>query len=198
LSQQHTIEREAELSGRGLFTGFPVTARFKPAPPGTGILFVRTDQAEPVTIPARLDNLSKRARRTSLRNGTAAIETIEHCLAAARADARDDLVRLAVRIAERILGRELQLSPDAVADVAAAALAEAPGARRLLVRAHPDDLPALERARERLAAAVPDGELAFGGDPAIARGGCVIDAGGGEIDARLATQLAALERALTS
>jgi UDP-3-O-[3-hydroxymyristoyl] N-acetylglucosamine deacetylase/3-hydroxyacyl-[acyl-carrier-protein] dehydratase len=92
LSQQHTIEREAELSGRGLFTGFPVTARFKPAPPGTGILFVRTDQPEPVTIPARLESLSKRARRTSLRNGTAAIETIEHCLAAARGLEIDNLV----------------------------------------------------------------------------------------------------------
>jgi len=80
------------LSGRGLFTGFPVTLRFKPAPPGTGITFVRTDQGEPVCIPARLENLSKRARRTSLRNGTAAIETIEHCLAAARGLEIDNLI----------------------------------------------------------------------------------------------------------
>ena len=37
-----------------------------------------------IIFAARVENLSKRARRTSLRNGTAAIETIEHCLAAAR------------------------------------------------------------------------------------------------------------------
>jgi UDP-3-O-[3-hydroxymyristoyl] N-acetylglucosamine deacetylase/3-hydroxyacyl-[acyl-carrier-protein] dehydratase len=92
LSQQRTIQREAELSGRGLFTGFPVTMRVRPAPPGSGISFVRTDQAEPVRIAARLENLSKRARRTSLRNGTVAIETVEHCLAAACGLEIDNLV----------------------------------------------------------------------------------------------------------
>jgi UDP-3-O-[3-hydroxymyristoyl] N-acetylglucosamine deacetylase/3-hydroxyacyl-[acyl-carrier-protein] dehydratase len=92
LSRQRTIEREVELSGRGLFTGFPVRMRFKPAAAGSGITFVRTDQPEPVHIAARLENLSKRARRTSIRNGTAAIETVEHCLAAARGLSLDNLV----------------------------------------------------------------------------------------------------------
>jgi len=92
LNRQRTIEREAELTGRGLFTGFPVTLRFKPAAPGTGITFVRTDQPEPVWITARAENLTKRARRTSLRNGTASIETVEHCLAAARGLGIDNLV----------------------------------------------------------------------------------------------------------
>jgi UDP-3-O-[3-hydroxymyristoyl] N-acetylglucosamine deacetylase/3-hydroxyacyl-[acyl-carrier-protein] dehydratase len=83
LSQQRTIQNEAEVSGRGLFTGLPVTVRFKPAPPGHGIIFARSDQPEALPIAARLENLTKRARRTSLRNGTVAIETVEHCLAAA-------------------------------------------------------------------------------------------------------------------
>jgi len=76
---------------RGLFTGFPVKVRFKAAPPGAGITFVRTDQPAPVRVAARLENLTKRARRSSLRNGTVAIETIEHCLAAIRALAIDNL-----------------------------------------------------------------------------------------------------------
>lgn len=92
MSRQRTIEHETELTGRGLFTGYPVTLRFKPAPPGSGIAFVRTDQPEPVQIAARLENLSKRARRTSLRNGTASIETVEHCLAAARGLDIDNLI----------------------------------------------------------------------------------------------------------
>jgi UDP-3-O-[3-hydroxymyristoyl] N-acetylglucosamine deacetylase/3-hydroxyacyl-[acyl-carrier-protein] dehydratase len=83
LSQQQTIQKEAEVSGRGLFTGFPVTVRFKPAPPNSGIAFVRCDQERPVRIAARIDNLTKRARRTALRNGTVSIETVEHCLATA-------------------------------------------------------------------------------------------------------------------
>ncbi len=82
MSPQHTIEREVELSGRGLFTGFPVRVRFKPAAPGSGITFVRADQPEPVRVAAHVENLSRRARRSSLKNGTVTIETVEHCLAA--------------------------------------------------------------------------------------------------------------------
>ncbi len=66
--------------------------RFKPALPGSGVSFVRTDQPEPVQIGAQLANLSKRARRTSLRNGTASVETVEHCLAAVRALGLDNLI----------------------------------------------------------------------------------------------------------
>lgn len=84
LSRQHTIQKEVEVAGRGLFTGFPVRARFRPAPIGSGVTFVRTDQPEPVRINARYENLTKRARRTSLRNGSMAVETVEHCLAAIR------------------------------------------------------------------------------------------------------------------
>jgi UDP-3-O-[3-hydroxymyristoyl] N-acetylglucosamine deacetylase/3-hydroxyacyl-[acyl-carrier-protein] dehydratase len=71
-----------ELQGRGLFTGEPVSMRVRPAPPNTGICFVRTDQSPPIRIEAVVENVSKRARRTSLRNGTVAIETVEHCLSA--------------------------------------------------------------------------------------------------------------------
>ena len=54
----------------------------RPADPNTGIWFVRTDQAKPIRIPARVESVTKRARRTSLQNGTVAIETVEHCLSA--------------------------------------------------------------------------------------------------------------------
>jgi UDP-3-O-[3-hydroxymyristoyl] N-acetylglucosamine deacetylase/3-hydroxyacyl-[acyl-carrier-protein] dehydratase len=71
-----------EVEGRGLFTGELATVRFHPAEPHSGLCFVRTDQPQAVPIRARVENVSKRARRTSLRNGTMSIETIEHCLAA--------------------------------------------------------------------------------------------------------------------
>lgn len=65
-----------------MFTGEPVTIRLRPGEPHSGICFVRSDQSPPIRVPARLENVSKRARRTSLRNGTVAIETVEHCLSA--------------------------------------------------------------------------------------------------------------------
>lgn len=92
MSRQQTIGREVELSGRGLFTGLPATVRLKPAPAGSGVVFVRCDQPQPVRVAARLENLTKRARRTSLRNGTVAIETVEHCLAALRGLGVDNAV----------------------------------------------------------------------------------------------------------
>lgn len=91
MSRQQTIAREVELPGRGLFTGGPVTARFKPAPVGAGVVFVRTDQGQPVHIRASIENLTRRARRSSIRNGTLAVETVEHCLAAVRGLSIDNL-----------------------------------------------------------------------------------------------------------
>lgn len=82
MKNQRTISREVEFEGRGLFTGEPVTMRVRPGAPHSGICFVRTDQSPPVRVAARVENVSKRARRTSLRNGAVAIETVEHCLGA--------------------------------------------------------------------------------------------------------------------
>lgn len=82
MKHQTTICGDVELEGRGLFTGEPVTMRVRPGAPNTGINFVRIDQSPPPRIAACVENVSKRVRRTSLRNGTAAIETVEHCLSA--------------------------------------------------------------------------------------------------------------------
>jgi len=82
LRQQQTIAKPVEVSGLGLFTGQPVKVRFKPAAVDTGVQFIRVDTPKPVRIRALVANVAKRARRTSLQNGTASVETIEHCLAA--------------------------------------------------------------------------------------------------------------------
>ncbi|MBI4717836.1 MAG: UDP-3-O-[3-hydroxymyristoyl] N-acetylglucosamine deacetylase [Planctomycetes bacterium] len=91
MKQQHTIAREVEIEGRGLFTGEPVSMRVRAGAPYTGIWFVRTDQSPPIRIAARVENVSKRARRTSLRNGSVAIETVEHCLSACAGLGLDNL-----------------------------------------------------------------------------------------------------------
>ena len=104
MSRQQTIEHEVELSGRGLFTGYPVNLRFKPAAPGSGVTFVRADQPHPIRIPARIDNLTKRARRTSLRNGSVSIETVEHCLAAVRGLHQPGIARGLEVVAQSPLG----------------------------------------------------------------------------------------------
>jgi len=66
--------------------------RVKPGLPNSGIWFVRVDQGKPIRIAARLENVTKRARRTALRNGTVAIETVEHCLSACCGLGIDNLI----------------------------------------------------------------------------------------------------------
>ena len=79
---QQTIAKPAVVTGKGLFSGEPATLTIKPAEANTGVVFVRLDVGDPVVIPARVLAVAPRGRRTTLRNGTVAIETVEHCLAA--------------------------------------------------------------------------------------------------------------------
>jgi len=44
MEMQRTVSDEIKLQGLGLHTGAPVELIIKPAPSGTGIVFVRTDQ----------------------------------------------------------------------------------------------------------------------------------------------------------
>src|SRR6187455_308083 len=80
--RQTTFSREASFEGPGLFSGETSRITFVPAAPGSGITFVREQDGKVATIPALVENVLKRPRRTCLRNGTLFVETIEHCMAA--------------------------------------------------------------------------------------------------------------------
>jgi len=82
LSRQKTIKSPAELQGRGLFSGQPCRLRFLPASADSGLCFVRKDLPSPVRIASDISKVAKRAQRTSLMNGSVAVETVEHVLAA--------------------------------------------------------------------------------------------------------------------
>jgi flagellar biosynthesis/type III secretory pathway protein FliH len=151
--------------------------------------------AEAVREAARREG-ERAGREAGLAQASATIAAAAAAAARREAAAESDLRRLAVRIAEKLLGRELALSPGAVVDVVRAALAEAAGRRELLVRVHPEDLEAVAAARARLAAALAPATLAVRADPGVSRGGCLVDTEVGTIDARLEVQLAAIEQAL--
>ena len=93
MNLQQTIKQPAEVSGQGLFSSEPARARFCPAQTNTGIVFVRTDLPKPVRISATAANLTgEQDRRTSLRDGAVAIETVEHVLAAINGLGLDNLI----------------------------------------------------------------------------------------------------------
>jgi UDP-3-O-[3-hydroxymyristoyl] N-acetylglucosamine deacetylase/3-hydroxyacyl-[acyl-carrier-protein] dehydratase len=92
LKLQKTIKSEGKISGKGMFGGKEAKVVFRPAPADTGVVFVRTDTAEPVRIGAVVTNLAERSRRTTIKKGSVSIETIEHCLAAISALGIDNLI----------------------------------------------------------------------------------------------------------
>jgi len=91
LKLQKTIRDEVKLVGKGLFGGQDATVVFRPGPEDAGIVFVRTDVANAVRIPAIAPSIAERSRRTSVKKGDVSIETVEHCLAAVRALEIDNL-----------------------------------------------------------------------------------------------------------
>jgi len=85
MEMQKTIQKEVVVGGNGLHTGKFTEITIKPAMPGAGIVFVRTDKNPPVEIPATLDNIGVEVgggRQTTLVKGDTQIRTIEHLMAA--------------------------------------------------------------------------------------------------------------------
>jgi UDP-3-O-acyl N-acetylglucosamine deacetylase len=80
--QQNTLAAPAAVTGFGYWSGRDVRVEFRPAPPDTGVVFVRGDLEKPVRIAARVDNRIETPRRTTLRSGGASVEMVEHILAA--------------------------------------------------------------------------------------------------------------------
>ena len=82
-TSQRTIRRPITCTGIGLHSGQKVSVSLKPAAAGHGIRFVRTDLG--VEIPATLEFLGpKHTLQTTLVNGAASVDTVEHLLSALR------------------------------------------------------------------------------------------------------------------
>ena len=82
---QKTIEKVSSIEGIGLHTGENCKLVLKPAPPNTGIIFIRKDIEDSEPIPLDIENLldiDKYPRRTSIGNEKTQIHTVEHLLSA--------------------------------------------------------------------------------------------------------------------
>jgi type III secretion protein L len=108
-----------------------------------------------------------------------------------------ELIRLAVRIAQKIIGEELRTNPETIVSVARACLEGAGRERSLTVRVPAADLDLVRRRIVLLReAAGPNRSIEVVADAAIGPGGCVVESEYGVIDARLETQLRCMESIL--
>ena len=99
----------------------------------------------------------------------------------------DTLARAALDLATAVVGRELQLSASPGADALARALALVPAGCIAIARLHPDDVASL--------GAVSDPVTVIA-DPAVERGGCLLEVGDSRIDAQLGSALDRVRAAL--
>jgi flagellar assembly protein FliH len=104
------------------------------------------------------------------------LDALQQQMASAIADA-------ATRLAEQIVRSELSTRPELVADVASQALdALMLSARHITLRVHPDDQPLVAQGAHDVLAARGARLIA---DPAVQRGGCIVDSDIAHIDASL-------------
>lgn len=90
MANQHTIARQAGISGIGLHTGVTVNVNLVPAPVNTGIVFRRTD-LEGFRIEARARHVAHVSYATSLMKKGVLISTTEHLLSALAASGVDNV-----------------------------------------------------------------------------------------------------------
>jgi UDP-3-O-acyl N-acetylglucosamine deacetylase len=70
------------VSGFGYWSGRDVKVELRPAPPHTGVVFVRGDLATPRRLPALVQHRVEVPRRTNLAASGTQVEMVEHVLAA--------------------------------------------------------------------------------------------------------------------
>ena len=80
MAWQRTIRNSVGTSGVGIHGGEQVNLTLRPAPAGTGIIFVRKDLG--IAIPARAENARDQSYATTLNLRGAKARTVEHMMAA--------------------------------------------------------------------------------------------------------------------
>jgi UDP-3-O-[3-hydroxymyristoyl] N-acetylglucosamine deacetylase/3-hydroxyacyl-[acyl-carrier-protein] dehydratase len=89
---QHTIHSSVTIGGIGVHSGVPSRLTFHPAPATHGIRFRRTDLEGVPEIPVDLDHVAGTELGTSLGEGEATVQTVEHVMAALAAAGIDNAV----------------------------------------------------------------------------------------------------------
>jgi len=143
-----------------------------------------------------------RAAEDSYRVKLARLQSLSSALQEERAQfftrVEPELVRLAIAIAEKVIGRELELRPDTVVEIVRNAMKRLRERESLRVSLNPRDVDQVKQARDDLVSAV-DGvrKLEIIEDRRV-DGGCVIESPNGTLDARITTQIDEITNALTN
>ena len=150
-----------------------------------------------------LEKLKIQAQKEGFESGfqswAQAITALEEEIKQVRADLGKMIAPVALKAAKKIIGRELELSEDAVVDIVSNSLKAVAQHKRITIYVNRKDLDRLEANRPRLRDIFESLEsLSIRERDDIESGGCVIETEGGIINAQLENQWRILERAFES
>jgi flagellar biosynthesis/type III secretory pathway protein FliH len=107
------------------------------------------------------------------------------------------MLRLSIRVAEKIVGEQLRLHPESIVEIVREVLKSIRPGKHLTIQVNPADAQYARARIDRLKEALgTSSEIEIVAAANVAPGGCVIESELGIIDARLETQLKCLEDAL--
>jgi type III secretion protein L len=108
----------------------------------------------------------------------------------------ETMLRLSIRVAEKIIGEQLKLRPETIVEILRQVLRGARPGKHLTIQVNPAELQQVRDHIEALQAPGATSEIEIVASASVLPGGCVIESELGIIDARLETQLKCLEDAL--
>ena len=112
-------------------------------------------------------------------------------------NANRDLMDLAFKIAEKIIGKQLEIDPDSIISIVKQAMQTVRQTKQLTIRVHPDDAKRLKANEEELQEALGRQRfLDVVEDKKVQQGGCIIESEIGTVEAQLNTQLERLKKIL--
>jgi UDP-3-O-[3-hydroxymyristoyl] N-acetylglucosamine deacetylase len=88
---RRTLASEISVAGTALHAGGTVNMVLSPAPPGSGIVFRRSDQGN-IEVMARFDKVTETRLGTVIADGLASVGVVEHLMAAVAGAELDDLL----------------------------------------------------------------------------------------------------------
>lgn len=125
-----------------------------------------------------------------------ALDQIEHVDLGTIHDFQQQVLALAVALAEEIVGRELQGFDDVVLANVERALSMVPDRGDAVLRVHPTDLAAVLESAAHMGHRAGDVQIVA--DAAVQRGGCIATSGALQVDAQLPAVYARLRAAFAS
>jgi flagellar assembly protein FliH len=119
------------------------------------------------------------------------IEELSSHQAVLRRDAEQDVVKLAIAIARKVLYREISVDPEALLGLVKVALEKIEAREIHRVRVHPDQTRGVEHALQSIGA---PRQIEVYGDPGLEHGAAIFETSRGSLDVSVETQLREIER----